>query len=584
LDEVSSDAIGTERENTGIRALNWNPRQELKRLVGEENWNASDELVVKLLRDAPEDVELLYIQAKTARNIGNISQYQGSLEDICQFDRENIATRRELANFFSEQNDWNSALINYGDLINHFASQETDDLLGYAQAAVKTDQPQLAAEAAQKVLASTPENGRALAINGYAEFRSGKTEQALANLSKAVEVAPEMADPWLMLAEVYRENGELSRSIDTLRTAHAAVPTNGQITRELATELIAQGQASEALAILNSSEGKDFVDLSTSLLKISAMKKLNVPELDGTVEKTYKSYSSNPDAIFEYAELLLHKGDHEKASKLIEPLAYSTKAKTSWKLTYADSLLGQDYRYILGTPIVEKTLQQKAGMILTDVLEAEPENLYANILAGEVALKNGEAEKAFNLFSVLLNNSEAQGSNWLDRIQAGFAWAANLLGKINYALAGIQAVVEANPNWAGARETLAEVSATSGDIEEAVTQANQVLESASNIAESVNWYADFMNKLGKSEDAEKSIFELAQAHAQKVALLLKLSEMKLEHGQKEDAGKTIKACQPLLVKSKSESELVRGAKSISSNWRSRFYGRMLEDSLRSGRG
>ncbi|MPM17934.1 Beta-barrel assembly-enhancing protease [bioreactor metagenome] len=562
LDELEEgeDAEATGLLSKGIRALNWTPRNEIKTAIANEQWVDALQRVNYALVESPADVELLGYRSQISKEMGDAGMYQSTLEEISQFERSNETVKRELAHSYETEGNWASAFTHYEDLINQFGSEEKTDLMGYAQAAAETNQPVVALEAAQKVLDQDPENGRALAVKGFAEYRLGQADLALEHLSKAVDSAPELAEPWKMLAQVYREKGEIARAIDTLRTAHAAVPADASILRELAAELISEGQASEAYSILSGDEADVAMDLQTSLLKIAAMKKLNMVDVESTIEKTYKAFSTQTDAIHEYADLMLRKGDQEKARKLIEPLALAAQAKTGWKLTYVDSVLGQDYRHILGQPMVEETLQQKASQVLADVLASEPENIYANVLEAEKALKSGETEKAFDLFSNLLNHIEAQGSNWLERIQAGFAWAANLLGKFNYALAGIQSVLEANPNWAGARETLAEVSAASGEIEEAVVQANQVLDSAADVAESVEWFADFMGNLGKTEEAEKSILTLSQSHAQKLPLLLKLTELKLANGKKEEAKQTIESCKNLLAKSKNESELVRGAK------------------------
>lgn len=562
LDEMESENEQSDNSQTsrGLRALNWTPRSEIRNAIRNEQWAEALQMVNEALMDAPADVDLLTNKAQISAAMADPAQYQAALEEISQFDRNNESVKRELARSYESEGQWPAAFDHYQDLVDQFGSDQQDDWMGYAQAAAETNQPVVALEAAQKVLAKGEENGRALAIKGFAEYRLGQPEQALEHLSKAVELAPELAEPWKLLAQVYREKGEIVRAIETLRTAHAAVPANGLILRELAAELIGEGQASEAYSLLSSDETKVEGDLQVALLKIAAMKQLNMADIDSAIEKTYQAFSTQADAIQEYADLLLRKGQTEKARKLIEPLALSAQAKTVWKLTYADSVLGQDYRHILGQPAIEETSGQKAIQMLDTVLGVEPENIYANVLQAEYALKSGETEKAFDLFSNLLNHIEAQGSNWLERIQAGFAWAANLLGKFNYALAGIQSVLEINPNWAGARETLAEVSAASGDIEEAVVQANQVLESAADVAESVQWFAEFMGNLGKADEAEQSIQTLAQAHEQKLPLLLKLTEMQLASGKKDAAGHTIEGCKNLLAKSKVETELVRGAR------------------------
>jgi len=76
----------------------------------------------------------------------------------------------------------------------------------------------------------------------------------------------------------------------------------------------------------------------------------------------------------------------------------------------------------------------------------------------------------------LLKETSTENSNWFDRVRAGFAWAATLLHKFDLALGPIQSIVDAHPEWAGASQTLAQVDQATGEITDAVDQANQVLQ------------------------------------------------------------------------------------------------------------
>ena len=478
------------------RALNWNPRRLLDQLIEFGFWNEARQVLSEMLLNTPTDINLIRQSAAVAQAMADHDNLIEALGNINLLEPENREPVRQLAEVYSEDADWENAFDCYDTLVQQFDTDETEDWLGYAETALKVGKSPVALEFAQKVLDKSPENARALAVLGYAHHKQGNTEKALEFLNRSVALSPDSIDPWLLMADLYKSKNETSKAIEVLQTAKNSFPNSGKIRFELAKELLEQGQAAEALATLKETRGAKSPDLESSLLMIRALKELNLPEAEELIERTHQAFPASPEAAYEYAALQLGKGERVQASELLSSLIQKADAPSLWKLAYVDSILGEDYRNIHSFTLPEKELAQKCKSILTETLLADPENIYSKVLSAELAIKEGQTAKAFEFLSNLLKDSSSENSSLIDRIKAGFTWAATLLGKFDQVLTLAQSIVDARPEWASASQTLAEIQQSTGEITDAVNQANQVLAVAPDVEQSVEWFANFMSSLG----------------------------------------------------------------------------------------
>jgi len=540
-----------------LRAINWRPGNIIDQLIDMELWQEASVLIRELLSQFPVNEGLLAQSAKIAGKLGDRAGQLAHLEKLNFLDAHNENWRRELASAYLKNENWQAAFQAYQLLVNEFAACGETDLLGMAKSALKCGEYATAQEYAQKVLARSPENGQALAISGYAYQKQGNPEKAISLLDHAIEVNSDDCEPWLLRADLYAENGETAKSVNTLRSASTAHPESDAIRVRLVKTLIENGQASEALSVINETQADVVSNKDLALLKLQAMKQLALPELAYTAEQLYQLFPGDAEIRKEFVVAQLAKGNRNLVKNLLEKETLS--GDSALILAYCDAVLGEDYHRLHGKKFAVKKETEKAEALLHDVLLNDPSNVYARMLLAETMIHQGKTEKAFEFLSNLLGDPDVQSSNWLSRIQAGFAWVAAFLEKFDLALGAAQSVVEMNPDWAGATQTLAEIDATSGEISDAVSAAETVLEIAPDVIESIEWFAEFMNGLDKADEAEKTLAEFAEKRSDKTAFLLKLAEYKLERNEKEAAGDIVSEIKLSSGKIKN-AELVRTAK------------------------
>jgi predicted Zn-dependent protease len=540
-----------------MRALNWMPGNVIDPLIEMEMWTEAASLVREVLAQFPVNLKTLEQAALIAKKLGDRPEQLAHLEKMNLLEPGNEDYRRELAEAYLAGENWQAAYKTYQRLTTGQNSVKTVDLLGMAKSALKCSEYAVAQEYAGKVLASEPENGQALAISGYAWNKQGNPDKGIELLKRAVKLSSDDSEPWLLQADLYAENGDTAKSVNTLRSALTAHPESSVIRVKLARTLIDNGQASEALAVIDDvAEASN--DKEMALLKLHAMKLLNLPELANTAEQLYQVYPNDSEIRREYAMAQLEKGNRDVVRKLVDPATASDDEELA--LAYCDAVLGEDYRKLHFGKTHRDSVQAKAAELLQNVLLKNPSSVTGRMLLAETLIHEGKTEKAFEFLTNLLGDPDAQSSTLLDRIQAGFAWAASLLDKADMALGAAQNVAESNPSWAGAGQTLAEINANLGDVADAVSEATNVLETVSEMSGSVDWFSKFMDELGQREEAEKILKELADTRKNKTPYLLKLAEYQLERGENAEAAALIEGLKSAPAKIKSEGETIKAAK------------------------
>ncbi|MBK7277580.1 MAG: PEP-CTERM system TPR-repeat protein PrsT [Betaproteobacteria bacterium] len=114
-------------------------------------------------------------------------------------------------------------------------------------ALVKNDIP-AAKEKSERLLLLAPDNARALYFAGVTQLRAKSLVVAEGHLAKAVQQAPQAAEPRRVLAQLHLDNGNAPRALDVLSPLLAATPADSQALQIAGKAELQQGRLPQAEA------------------------------------------------------------------------------------------------------------------------------------------------------------------------------------------------------------------------------------------------------------------------------------------------------------------------------------------------
>lgn len=254
---------------------------------------------------------------------------------------------------------------------------------------------------------------------GRAYLSKNEPGQALSALRRAVNAAPESAEPLLLMAKAHRMAGNEGAAILALKQAKLLVGNDPAIQRELADLYLQDGHTADALNAL--------VQLrdSGSLPDADVLRLARIQAREGQIDAAFKTLEGilrdNPDdaeAKSVEAEVLLLKGDELLAANLMDRLLQQDPGLTSARLLRARYFLNSGFPEMAEADLgaVQEpesvradvvTLRARVLMVLgrpaeaevalKKLVEAEPQNAEALAWLAEAALAQGHRADAQGL-------------------------------------------------------------------------------------------------------------------------------------------------------------------------------------------
>ncbi|MCX6054522.1 MAG: tetratricopeptide repeat protein [Chloroflexi bacterium] len=514
----------------------------------------AEKLSRKLTEINPSSEDLNRRSAEVFLKSNNAQEALPFLETLVMFGDNSIELQRSLAKSYKVMGDPISS-YRYWKKIKAREDSEERDLLDFAESAIENQFPEEATETMDLILSLDPDHSGALAIKGNANFILGNIENAIDLLEKAIDLGGESAKPWISLALIYEKKNEHDKAIDLLRNGVFSLPNNVEIKKVLAELLMKKGSIAEAFPFLNELAEKNN-DLDINLLQMKAMKALALEDYSDCVTKMYRNHPENGDVIIEYAEELIRTGKRDEAKPILTKQLILGKMTEQSNLVYADVIAGLDFENIGFKSSVTNKEEKIARKIIEERINIEPENIKARILSAELNLQKGNYTKSFDQYSTLLEKSFSIDKAFIERLKAGFALAAAHIGKFELALAAIKEAVDARPGWIGLRKTLATVYSITGQISEAIVQAEKVLELAPQIVENLIWFAELLQGMGMKNEAEKLLREQNSLQPSNLMIAAKLIEYLHGNGKELDAKDCIDEIRPSLKNFGNEKDLI----------------------------
>ena len=572
-----SEFISGLKEAKPMFNITWEPGQAAQDMTEIGAFEPAEKLLVNLLNQNPLNQAAVSTAIHLYKSKSDWKSMIPLLEGRVLFGRPSDDDLRNLVISYSNTGEDQKSFEISKRLVSRPESTHNEKN-NHALLALKIGDAGIARKTIDEVLAIDPENPSALCTSGKIFKLEGDLDNAKMVLRKAIDRETEQADPWITLSEIYSDQSDNQVALSVLQGGLVALPKNREIKLRLAQTLVDNGSTAEALPLLNEIRS-EFPDVDSSLLLLKSMKNLHLDELDDLVSELFQKYPENPEIAYEFAEQCLKIGDYQNSTRILKKLMGDKKAGSDWVLTYADAAVGLDPKWarkIVRIPEIE------LDQVLRDVnaqITDSPDHNKGQLLRAEILLQKGLIEEAHEILLRLIENNSGDDKTWIERVQTWLAWTAASLGKFEVALASIRDVVNAEPEWIGAQQVMAEIIAMTDDIQAASEQAERILELAPEIADNQLWVGDFFARLGEEEKAEKVLLDGARLEPDDVRFDLALTNLYNRLNKDDLAEPLIKGLKQRILKVTDERVFSEAAKVLEENGESGSVEEILQQRL-----
>lgn len=319
-----------------------------------------------------------------------------------------------------------------------------------------------------------------------ADLAQGRYELAISALKGAISATPNDLSLYITLADAYRQSGNETGAVLTLKQAEAVPGADAASLKRLRADLyLHQHQYAAAIGELSALRDQDLLT-DTELLDLARLlaRQGKVDEAFRTLEKLKSRDPDNVEAKVMNAEILLLRGDEVLAGKLMDQLLTEQPGLVSARMLRARYFMTnqqlddaeKDLAMVSGADAKRPdfiTLKARllgrlhrydeAAGLLAPVIDENPRDVQALAMLAETRLEQGKKEEA----QTLVNKALA--------IQPRFPRGLYTRGRIHEAMgqpaeatAAFEAAVKADPSFAPALGKLWSVYAKRGDQVEAL--------------------------------------------------------------------------------------------------------------------
>ncbi len=364
---------------------------------------------------------------------------------------------------------------------------------------------------------------------GRTLMAANQPERAAKAFRAASNLAREKVEPLLLMAEAHRAAGNESAAILALKEAEALAPgSDPSIQKQMVDLYLHEGHTDEAISTLvGLRDSKNLND--TELLALARLQARN-----GDPEGAFKSLEpiqsqrpDDPDAKTVEAEILLAKGDELLAAKLMDRLieenpglldAHLLRVRYFLNSGYPEvaeqdieSVTGADLKrpevVLLHARILTKLAQhEKAADALTQLVEAQPDNIDALGMLAEARLNLGKTAEAQDLVDKVLRLQSRSPRALYVRGRALEAQGDKRGAQENYGYA-----LTANPHFAPALSRVWRMQQEAGDKVEAMETLEKLYKlGEASLEEKVALLEMYAESKSNSERGLKLVNELLQ--------------------------------------------------------------------------
>lgn len=498
------------------------------------------------LKANPFDLTALAVQAEALDRQGDPERAAGSYQLAVVKDPHSLDLHRKLAGALEKSGRYLDALQER-DLIlteqRQTASEKgpggvrppLEDLHALAGCAYHARQPERAAEACEKILEIKPEDALAHATLGKSLALLGEETKGLDHLNRAADIAPELEDAWLALAEFEIKAGHQSAAVEILKRGTNASAKLARIYHRLGEIHREQNAHAEALKSFQKAVqlmDKESLDRQSEFeiqyhLGQTYHDLGHLEEARKTIQRLQERFPENIPANDLYGRILLDMNDPRSALPYLAKVVEQAPDRVEPYLNYADAHLqiGANPAY--------------AARALDQALNIAPDHELALALKGEAQAASGNYSGALDTFRTALESELTNHPTWGPRIILGFGKSSLEMGEIETAVATLKEACRTNPEHLALRQVLAEAYLEADLRSQALNELRTTLQIAPENPSNLSWAADFALQAGSPGDAVTPLRTLIDLEPGLISARLRLGNALRRHGKPEAAAEAL---------------------------------------------
>jgi tetratricopeptide (TPR) repeat protein len=444
-----------------------------------------------------------------------------------------LEARRRLALFLEVAGHWSHAMQERETIMTRQQSPGIEDVYKYASTAIKAGHPQKAVGICQKIIQSDQNDPEAHHLLGEAYNEMGDLHKAKTHLIQVTQLAPDSAQSWLLLADIYKGMDQNSEQRETIQAASNAIPNDPAICLAMGEISLEDGAPTQALnafrkaeKLVRNSETKINQNTISKVAFTLGKTLLQLGHLDEARETLEPAYAVDPEHMgiaHAYARTLLATDLPELAIPILDDTRKKNPEGLDIHLDYAKACLATS------------TNLDETKNTLVDITEANPDLIEAKAYLAEAYEVNHELEASIEAYQEALSSPLHNDPSWNAKLSLGLGRVTLKAGNPEAAIATLKSALRGNDEDVDLLKTLSAAYFGAGMEEKAFWTANSVLEIDPNNDDNLDWFIQQAIKYGAADEAIDVLGTYLKSNPKRASLLSKLGWLYLYGGDDKTA-------------------------------------------------
>ena len=248
------------REQADITYLFYNANKE--KILG--NLNSAAELFSEVIRKDPGNHAAMYELANLYADQKKFSDALFFIKSAYKLNPKNIWYALSLAEIYQKNKKFSEGALVLEQLVKDYADH-FDFYFEWASALIFADKPADAIKVYDKLEAKTGVSKEVIIQKSRLYQRLGKSDKAIAELQKYIDLNPKDAQAYGMLAEVYQNMGDKEKALNTYNKVLDVDPDNPYIHLSLADFYRSNGEKEKSIRELKLAFNNKELDIDTKI-------------------------------------------------------------------------------------------------------------------------------------------------------------------------------------------------------------------------------------------------------------------------------------------------------------------------------